>query len=98
MNSSAEFEWDDAKDETNLAKHAVPLGFGTLIFLDEKRVDLDVSRAQNSEERRKVIGRVDGLLFVAVYTLRGDVVRLISVRRANAKESRSYGTKAYDTR
>jgi len=61
------------------------------VFLDPKRVDLDVSRAQDGEMRRKVIGVVDGRLLTLVYTIRPRSTRIISARRSNTTESRMYG-------
>jgi uncharacterized DUF497 family protein len=34
---------------------------------------------------------IEGRLFTVVYTARASVIRLISARRANDKETRSYG-------
>jgi uncharacterized protein len=61
------------------------------VFLDEERVDFDVSRSADGEERRKALGLIEGRLYCVVYTLRGSVCRLISARRANAKETKAYG-------
>ena len=91
MDRPLAFEWDDAKAESNEAKHKVPFEFATRVFLDDGRIDLDASRVQDGEDRRKAIGRIDGLLYVVVYTMRGDVCRIISARRANAKEAKAYG-------
>ena len=41
-------------------------------------------------KRFKAIGVVDGRLFTAVFTLRGDLPRFISVRRSNKGEERAY--------
>ncbi|MGB3805393.1 MAG: BrnT family toxin [Sphingopyxis granuli] len=45
---------------------------------------------RDEEERYKAIGLVDGKLHTAVHVWRGGVVRLISVRRSNAREQRDY--------
>jgi uncharacterized DUF497 family protein len=57
---------------------------------------LSTPPADDGEERRKAIGLIDGKLYTVVYTLRGSVCRLISARRSNAKESRSYGYHSQD--
>jgi uncharacterized DUF497 family protein len=64
-----QFEWDDAKAASNFAKHAVEFDFAIRVFLDPLRADFDVSRAADSEERRKAVGDVDGEIFTVVYTM-----------------------------
>lgn len=91
MNSPDEFEWDDEKAASNEAKHGVPFAYAARVFLDDGRVDFDTSRSLDGEDRRKVVGKIEGRLYCVVYTLRGRVRRLISARRANTKESKAYG-------
>ena len=91
MEAPAEFEWDDAKASVNEAKHSVRFDYAAAVFLDGHRLDLDTTRADDGEERRKAIGFIEDKLYTVVYTLRGSVCRLISARRSNAKEGRSYG-------
>jgi uncharacterized DUF497 family protein len=85
------FEWDEAKALANLAKHGVPFVYAAAVFLDPDGIDFDASRPEDGEARRKMVGRIDGRFFTVVYTERGDLIRLISARRANAQEERSYG-------
>jgi len=91
MNSTMEFEWDDAKAAANLAKHGVPFDYAVAVFLDTARVDFDASRSADGEVRRKVVGVIEGRLYSAVYTIRKTTLRLISARRANKKEAYVYG-------
>lgn len=85
------FEWDEAKAESNLAKHNVPFGYAIRVFLDEGHVVIDASRKSDGEERQKIIGRIEGKVFTVVFTMRGDTCRIISARRANMNETRAYG-------
>ena len=85
-----EFEFDLAKDEANLAKHGLALGCAPAVFAADDRVILPSFRTSDGEERYKAIGLVDAKLYTAVHTWRGEVVRLISVRRSNANERRDY--------
>jgi len=91
-NAPRAFEWDDAKAAANQAKHGVPFDYAARVFLDSARVDLDASRPADAEPRRKVIGVIDNRLLAVVYTVRRDVIRIISARRCNAKEARSHGS------
>ena len=85
-----EFEFDPAKDEANLAKHGLALGFAPAVFAADDHVILASFRTSDGQERYKAIGLVDAKLFTAIHTWRGEVVRLISVRRSNANERRDY--------
>ncbi len=96
MDTPAEFEWDDAKASANEFKHRVRFDYAAAVFWDNNRLDLDTTRADDGEERRKAIGLIEGKLYTVVYTLRGSVCRLISARRSNAKEGRSYGYHSQD--
>lgn len=91
MKVRRDFEWDDAKAASNLAKHGVPFAYATRVFLDPQAIDIDVSRFGDGETRRKVIGAIEGRIFSVVYTGREGSIRLISARRCNAKEERLYG-------
>jgi uncharacterized DUF497 family protein len=84
------FEWDTKKAVQNVAKHGVPFDYAARVFLDTHRLDSKDTRRDYREERRITIGEIDGRLFVVAYTLRGEVVRLISARKANPREQRQY--------
>jgi uncharacterized DUF497 family protein len=54
------------------------------VFLDPMRADLDASRPEDDGMRRKTAGRIRNGLFIAVYTMRNGVIRMISARRTNS--------------
>lgn len=85
-----EFEFDPAKDEANRFKHGLRLAFGMRVFDDDDHVVVASNRPVDSEDRFKAIGLVNGKLYTVVHVWRGDVVRLIWVRRSNASEQRDY--------
>ncbi|MDG3441321.1 BrnT family toxin [Nitrospirillum amazonense] len=84
------FEIDPAKDAANQLKHRVPLAFGALVVLDERRLDVVDTRALYGEVRVQCHGQVAGRVWVAVFTERDGVYRFISVRKANDRETRRY--------
>jgi uncharacterized protein len=86
-----QFEWDEAKAASNLAKHGVAFAYATNVFLDPRRVDLDASRSEDREMRRKTVGVVEQRLLSVVYTIRAGSTRIISARRSNSGENRIYG-------
>lgn len=85
-----EFEFDPAKAAGNLRKHSVSFADAEGVFMDPlalHRVDPDAE----DEERYVAVGTGGaGHLLVVVYTVRGDAIRLISVRRATSGEIRAY--------
>ena len=82
--------FDADKDEINRFKHRLSLAFGKRIFGDPDHVVIPTVRIGDEEERHKAVGMVDGKLYTAVHVWRDDVVRMISVRRSNAREQRDY--------
>ena len=89
MNDSLWFEWDEEKDRANIVKHGVDFATAARVFWDDDRIELYDAGHSDYEDRYQTIGMVRDLLFV-VYTERGAKIRLISARRANAQERRSY--------
>jgi uncharacterized protein len=68
----------------------VPFEYAVRVFLDSHRLDREDTRRDYREERRLVLGKIEGRLFVVAYTPRGKVIRLISAREANEREQRQY--------
>jgi uncharacterized DUF497 family protein len=90
------FEWDDRKAANNLAKHGVPFEYAVRVFDDPHCLESDVSRMRDEEARRKTVGRIGGKLFAVVFTMRGNIRRIISARRTNTKEERRHANRAQD--
>lgn len=83
------FEWDNNKNESNIKKHALDFHDARFVFEQPlvKRVD---SRKNYGEERTIALGQLEGAVVVIVYALRIDVIRIISMRRANQHERQIY--------
>jgi uncharacterized protein len=85
------FEWDDAKSERCVRERGFSFADILPAFLDpNSRVERD-DRRDYGEERLRLYGRVAGRLFVIAYTRRETAIRIISARRANARERDRYG-------
>jgi uncharacterized DUF497 family protein len=91
------FEWDEEKAASNLKKHGVSFDVAALAFDD--RLSVTISDPENSEGelRLLLIGmtRTRALLVVA-HVEREDRIRIISARRATAKERRRYMNRDFD--
>ena len=85
-----QIEFDADKDEINRFKHRLPLAFGERVLSAPGCVVAPTFRVGDEEERFKAVGMVDEKLFTAVHVWRGEVVRMISVRRSNENERRNY--------
>jgi uncharacterized DUF497 family protein len=85
-----QFEWDDKKSARNERKHAIPFAFAARAFLDENRLEWADTRRYYGEARWITIGLVDDFEIVVAYTLRGEVIRLISARKATRYEREDY--------
>ena len=85
-----DFEWDDAKDVENYAKHGIGFEDARGVFDDQFAVDGVDENEAYGEERFTAIGMVRGVLLFVVYTERGARVRLISARRATKYEQDDY--------
>ncbi len=84
------FEWDKAKAAANLAKHDLSFEIGCKVFSDDFSVEIDIDQLYDSEDRWLKVGMVEGRLIAVAYTLRGDLIRIISVRGATPREKRLY--------
>ena len=83
-----EFEFDPAKSAANKDKHGIDFVEAQALWQDDGLADAPV--VSDGEPRFLVIGRIDGKHWTAVCTLRGEVVRIISVRRARKTEVMFY--------
>lgn len=83
--------FDPAKDAANQAKHGISLAEARWMDWENALIQRD-ARRDYGEERRQGYARLAGRLYVAVFTLRGAVMRVISLRKANAREREKYET------
>jgi len=85
-----EFEWDDAKSEACFDRRGFDFAYAIKAFFDPNRVVQADARRDYGEERYQLLGRVDGCLYVIVYTLRHSAIRIISARKADLREIRRH--------
>lgn len=82
-------EWDATKSSQNLAKHCLDFVTAVDVFQDFYIEQLD-NRKPYGEERYIVLGNLQGREVVLIYTPRGNKKRIISLRKANAREQNIY--------
>ena len=88
------FEWDEAKNRSNQAKHGLSFETAALVFDDPHQLSV-LDRHEGSEERWQTLGLVGGVMVILVaHTWRehGDdeVIRIISARKATQQERMRY--------
>ena len=83
-----EFEFDPEKSETNKKKHGIGFDEAQKLWDDPDRI---VIPAKDLDEPRfLLIGKIGRKYWSAVYTIRKEQIRLISVRRARKNEKEVY--------
>lgn len=87
------FEWDQRKDTQNRRKHGVSFEEAETVFLDDRALLLDDPDHSSREERLVLLG-VSAVLRTLVvchcYRASGQMIRLISARKATATERETY--------
>ena len=84
------YEWDAAKARVNYAKHGVHFADATTVLEDDLALTMRDPYCED-EERWVTLGKdMLGRVLVVVYAWRGDSIRMISARRASAREKKSY--------
>ena len=84
------FEWDDAKNASNVEKHGVSFATAVRIFESPVFTFTD-DRTDYGEIRELSVGHVEGVVFLTVvHTDRAGRRRIISARRANRRERQRY--------
>jgi uncharacterized protein len=86
-------EWDPEKDAQNIVRRG--FSFAIVERLDwESALTVEDTRADYGERRFISVGWIDNELFVVVWTPRGEAVRVISARKASARERKLYEEEA----
>lgn len=85
------FEYGPEKSKINAAKHGIDFYDARRLWLDGK--GLVVSARSVTELREAIIAELDGTLWTAIYTLRGESIRIISVRRSRDEEREGYNNR-----
>ena len=91
MKHDLQFEFDENKSKSNKKKHGIDFVETQDLWDDEFGVILDAR--SDDEKRYALVSKLDNKIWVMIFTLRGETVRIISVRRARKEEVRLYGQK-----
>ena len=84
------FEWDDNKNRINFEKHWIRFEEARELF-NYPYLTFTDNRFDYGEVREICIGKISrALTIVIVYTKRDENIRIISARKANARERKHY--------
>ena len=88
------FEFDPAKSKANAAKHGIDFAQAQALWADDLRLVVPLNFL--AEPRWLLVARLSGKIWTAIFTIRGESIRLISVRRARENEKENYENQAQD--
>ena len=91
--SNIQFEWDARKASANVKKHSISFDEARTVFFDENAKLIDDPDHSLDEDRFVLLGLSSTLKIVLVchcYREQGNVIRIISARKATSYESKQY--------
>lgn len=83
------YEWDEAKNRANSAKHGLSFEDAERVF-SGPCVTFDDDRLDYGERRLITLGLLAGRLVVIAHTPRDEGTRVISIRKGNRREQKIY--------
>lgn len=87
------FEWDERKARTNASKHGITFEEAKSVFRDERALLIDDPDHSDQEDRFVLLGLSSNLKLLTVchcYRSEGNVIRIISARKATSREAKIY--------
>ncbi|MCC5851109.1 MAG: BrnT family toxin [Verrucomicrobia bacterium] len=87
------FAWDPSKNETNRQKHGVRFEEAQTVFFDDAAMEFFDSDHSDDEDRFLLLGqsfKLRTLMVCHCFRETDQVIRLISARKATAKERKTY--------
>ena len=87
------FEWDERKNRENQRKHGVSFEEARSAFFDQKAVEFYDDEYDQQEERFLLLGvsaKLRILMICHCHREGGDVIRIVSARKATKNEQREY--------
>ncbi len=83
---SEPYDWDSDKAALNLEKHGVE--FSAIYDFDwATAIEAEDIRYDYGEVRMQALGKIGDRYHVLVYSIRGELIRIISLRKANGRET-----------
>ncbi|TAF15794.1 MAG: BrnT family toxin [Alphaproteobacteria bacterium] len=84
-----QLEWDHSKNEANSIKHGIAFEDAYEFNFSTAKINVD-DRSAYGEIRYEAQGFIGARLHIMIFTMRGAHIRIISLRKSNKREQRSY--------
>ena len=91
--SNIQFDWDQKKAAENVKKHGVTFEEARTVFFDDRAKLIDDPDHSEDEDRFVLLGVSNTLKVILVchcYRQEGNVIRIISARKASRHETKQY--------
>ncbi len=89
------FEWDESKRRINYKKHGLDFSDAHLVFNDDAFI-IEDPHDDYDEIRYILQGMLEQHIIIIAFTVRNDdIIRIISMRKANKRERKSYAKKRF---
>ena len=88
--NDGKFEWGDRKAASNIVDHGVTFDVARDVFKDPSRSSNWMIAKITAKIALRIIGMARGRLPFVAYTMRGEIIRIISARSAEPHEQREY--------
>ena len=82
-------EFDSVKNEKNICERGLSFELAIHFEIDTALIEID-GRHNYDELRFNALGLIEERLYHMTYTLRGNIIRVISLRKANKREVKKY--------
>lgn len=82
-----DFEFNKEKNTKNQEKHGIDFVAAQRLW---QGFYVEFAAKKSYENRFAIIGKLDGICYTCIFTLRGKAIRLISCRRSREKEKDLY--------
>ncbi len=95
LRSCSGFEWDDGNSDKNWLRHKVSRPECEQIFFNEPVIVYHDENHSLSEKRWYALGKTDSCRYLfVVFTVRSELIRIISARDMSKKERKIYHEQA----
>ncbi len=91
-----DFQWYEDKSTACFRVRGFDFAYAASAFADPDRIIRQDNRFNYGEVRYQLIGRIEGRLYVLIYTPRHNASRIISARKANPREVKRYENRSDD--
>lgn len=91
-----QFEWDEIKSTICFNERGFDFEYVAAAFFDPFRIVREDNRYRYGEPRYQLLAKLEGRVYACAFTPRNNGIRIISARKANAREVAQYENGTFD--